>query len=468
MLFMQYHRNDNLLKQVINMRKIYFSLIILFFQLHVLPTFADNGSVSLRVISGENGIARLETSDNIELQVVNESSVPISSVDYVIVTNRKASEEIHLDFSPELTTYNSQFALSVAVPADEETGSLTKKIRITKVNSQANLSENNEVEIQFFTVTNIAPRRVVMEEYTGIWCGYCPKGEAAMNRLDSEYAGSVVTISVHSGDVISNSDYSSAALIPSGLPKASLSRALTDVDPYRGTTTGFGDVCPIRNDVDQLLRKGVEVTVECSPQWTDDSHTAINPNASAIFHFDNRNSRYAFGYVLLEDGMSGPGKDWAQVNYYTGNTYASQFGGDEYMKEFLEGDDLIYGKEYDRVAIVAYGIQRGVPSSIGSPIVADEVRTHDYQIAATDSRIQDKNNLRVAVLLFNINSGEIVNAAVARVGESSMTSIGDTPTVQQTTPVAYYSLDGRKLNEPQRGLNIVRLNDGTVKKVLVK
>ena len=35
-------------------------------------------------------------------------------------------------------------------------------------------------------------------------------------------------------------------------------------------------------------------------------------------------------------------------------------------------------------------------------------------------------------------------------------------------PMALYSVDGRKLPTAQKGVNIVRMNDGTVKKVLVK
>ena len=36
------------------------------------------------------------------------------------------------------------------------------------------------------------------------------------------------------------------------------------------------------------------------------------------------------------------------------------------------------------------------------------------------------------------------------------------------TPAARYSLDGRRMEAPRRGVNIVRMSDGTVRKVLVK
>ena len=36
------------------------------------------------------------------------------------------------------------------------------------------------------------------------------------------------------------------------------------------------------------------------------------------------------------------------------------------------------------------------------------------------------------------------------------------------TEAARYTLDGRQVSAPQRGLNIIRLSDGTVHKVIVK
>ncbi len=46
----------------------------------------------------------------------------------------------------------------------------------------------------------------------------------------------------------------------------------------------------------------------------------------------------------------------------------------------------------------------------------------------------------------------------------------DVPVLESglVAPVAYYSVSGAKLNVPQRGINIVRMSDGTVRKILIK
>ena len=51
--------------------------------------------------------------------------------------------------------------------------------------------------------------------------------------------------------------------------------------------------------------------------------------------------------------------------------------------------------------------------------------------------------------------------------EGTPTNINSVKEVQ-TTEVERYTLDGKRVSEPQRGLNIIKMNDGTTKKVLIK
>ena len=39
---------------------------------------------------------------------------------------------------------------------------------------------------------------------------------------------------------------------------------------------------------------------------------------------------------------------------------------------------------------------------------------------------------------------------------------------EDTVPEAYYSPEGRRLDAPQRGINIIKMSNGTTKKVVVK
>ena len=49
--------------------------------------------------------------------------------------------------------------------------------------------------------------RVVGEEATGTWCGWCPRGAVALNWMDHDYEGYWQGIAVHNGDPMSDADY---------------------------------------------------------------------------------------------------------------------------------------------------------------------------------------------------------------------------------------------------------------------
>ena len=39
---------------------------------------------------------------------------------------------------------------------------------------------------------------------------------------------------------------------------------------------------------------------------------------------------------------------------------------------------------------------------------------------------------------------------------------------QQPTIIERYTIDGKHISQPQRGLNIIKMNDGTTKKIIIK
>ena len=69
------------------------------------------------------------------------------------------------------------------------------------------------------------------------------------------------------------------------------------------------------------------------------------------------------------------------------------------------------------------------------------------------------------VLIISNKTGEILNAVRVKVGEDT-NAIDDANVAEDVHEVAYYSLDGRRLDAPQKGVNIVKFSNGkTMKKV---
>lgn len=434
-------------------------------------------AVSLKVVSASDAMVALEGETTVDVTVINESDEPITDVDFVLIVNKVKSSEVHVDLPQPVDIYGTSFVLSLPISADEETGNVSKQVSVTKVNGAKNQSDDNKADFTLFTLTQLEPRKVVMEEYTGLWCGFCPRGEAALDRLQDEFGARFIGISVHSGDAIENRDYVNASLMPDALPKASLQRIYNGIDPYSGTSGSYNEVCPIRHDVETIMAMPAEAAVELAPAWADDSRSSINPNARVTFRFSTSKARYAIGYVLLEDSMTGTGRSWAQANYYYKDENArGRFHGDEYMDRFFDAEEnVVYnGTNYipdyvcRRVAISAQGIQRGIANSIPLEFTADETLTFDHSISTVNTLIQDKDHFSVVALLFNVNTGDIVNAAVAKLGDDSAMHIAAPQEAKATGETVWYSANGQRLNGRVKGLNIVRMADGSVKKVIVK
>lgn len=68
----------------------------------------------------------------------------------------------------------------------------------------------------------------------------------------------------------------------------------------------------------------------------------------------------------------------------------------------------------------------------------------------------------------NFCSNGISTTSTVNVTVTKATGITDTQTSADVREIARFTIDGKRINQPQRGINIVKYSDGTVKKVIVK
>ncbi len=96
----------------------------------------------------------------------------------------------------------------------------------------------------------------------------------------------------------------------------------------------------------------------------------------------------------------------------------------------------------------------------------------DYSIAQALKYVRGKETATVK-FIFNIHvsSTHKTGYTISSVEQSEIITGVEQPELSQTataTPVAIFSINGTQLTSPQRGINIVRMSDGSVKKVVVK
>ena len=297
--------------------------------------------------------------------------------------------------------------VEIDVPPHSQLSETELQVEITKVNGELNRATIPYANLPRATVTKVPRRRVVVEEYTGMWCKYCPRGIALMENLAHKY----------------------------------------------------GD------EFEEEKSMGADMDVDVSAQW-DKQKTNITVTPRVTFRVSPKDASYALAYVLTEDGMSKP--TWSQNNIYSGDK--SVLGISEEMNKFVNSPLVIKGLHNNFSAIAAKGVYTpAIEDYVKTPIEIDKVQSfkHVFDIAH-NSLLQDKTKLKVCVLLINLSTKKIENAAKCIITDGSATGISAVEEGQNTViELERYTLEGRRIHNPQKGINIVRYSDGSVRREIV-
>ena len=311
-----------------------------------------------------------------------------------------------------------------------------------------------------------------MEEYTGTWCGWCPRGTVGLQLLERDFGEAFIGIAVHDGDPMSIGDYATQKKRVGGYPSAFVNRLLA-ADPYHGSSYGGGQQKSygIYDDVFSQQQALTPIAVSVEATWNTASMTAFTATATVTPCYDRTSaSPYALVYVLLADSLCGEGKSWSQNNDYANVVFQGGYASEPNLGYLTEQPSYITDIAFDDVAIATAGINGGLSGSVPAPFVNGTAITHQQLFCISgNTLVQQKQQLRLAALLFNTKTGEIVNAAECRILTQEQTGVEACPQPSSegwgAGAATIYDLNGRRLPQLQRGFNIVRCADGTVSKV---
>lgn len=407
--------------------------------------------------------------------VENHGAAGVKSIDYSFEYNGNTYTGQQKFRKALSSVYGVQTSFEIDLPVVDKKDYYPVELKITKVNGNDNEDAEGQLTQQVCIFDKLPKHRALLEEYTGTWCGYCPRGYvglAAMNRL---YPDDFIALSYHNSEserkpdpmeVMPGSDYPSNI---SGFPSAWLDRAY-EVDAYGGfnassTELGIDDawkaVCGL------LAEANIDVKAELNAD-----KTAVEAKANVSFPLEINNARYGVEFVLVADGLTGTADGWTQKNYYAKGKNGTDFSEPEF-EQFVKGDAYVSGLVFDDVAVATTrltGENQYLPEAIEEDKVYELPAT--FQLAKVkntsgENIVQNADNLRVVAVLIDYNDGTVVNAAkTLRLGEA--TGIKGVNADENSKPVEIYDLSGRRLNSMQQGLNIVKTADGRTSKIIVK
>lgn len=391
-----------------------------------------------------------------QLSIVNAGSAGITDFDYTVTTDGTVGAEKHVKLAKPYNVFGGTTNVSITLDPETITGTKEKVITITKVNGAANGASTKTAKGQLVVLSKEFPRTVLVEEFTGTGCPWCPRGMVGMAKMAKTFGEKFAGVALHNynqTDPMSiNYDNS---LTFEGAPNCRLNRG-PGMDPYYGTGEDIAD--DFRKELSTLPYVGITLT-GVYDQATEKvtAEATIEPLVSGNFKL---------AYVLTADGLTGDEAVWKQANNYA-----------QFEQNRLPDDMKPYGKGgefgqsrfkgiFDDVAIASSfsGAAVDLPALTENNIV-----TNSYTLALPTKqplrKAIDVKKMHVIAFLLD-TKGKVVNAVKAPVKD--VLGVNGVIASENIKEVARYTIDGRRINEPQAGINIVKMSDGTTVKVLVK
>ncbi|MBR2153021.1 MAG: hypothetical protein IJ901_00160 [Bacteroidaceae bacterium] len=333
----------------------------------------------------------------------------VSSLDYVVSIDGTPQAERHYTLPNPITAYGSSFTFPVEFTAPATSGTYSYDLQITQVNGQPNDAEITKATAAMLTLDRSALRRSVMEEFTGTWCGWCPRGIVGMANLEREFGDRFIGIAMHADDPMSQKFYNN--LLTDRFPSSRIDRTI-ECEPYLGTLRGTHYASD--QDFRRALETPTEAELQLTATWVDDDCTQISLSATTTFLYTNDHAAYSLAYFITADSITGTAGKWAQANYLPG----SQFR-DADLDFFRSASDPVVDMVYNHVAIAGSSVGMGDDTAIGSSIVSGQGITAAKTITLDNTALSllngNKKNLHGIVLLLDTETGKVVNAVKADV-----------------------------------------------------
>jgi hypothetical protein len=154
-------------------------------------------------------------------------------------------------------------------------------------------------------------KRMLMEDHTGAWCGWCVLGNQAMEDMLVQYGENFIPVALHNGDkLVSGSHQATLAskFSVTGYPSGTLNRSLVYGNTIPFHPSYWPQVCS-QHAADQTIADvdvtysitGTQLTAEVTCTLTEDYAGQL-----------------AFNLFVMADDLTGTGTGWDQVNYLTG------------------------------------------------------------------------------------------------------------------------------------------------------
>lgn len=370
----------------------------------------------------------------------------------------------------ETTGFNATLNLS---ELDIENGTHLLGVQVKTVNGEAasGYTDDDVAATQFRTYTETASRQYnLLEHFTSSTCTYCPLGYDMLRALQKQ-RDDVAWVAIHGTMDESKPDpYEIAdatktimAYSISGFPQANLNRfpinnggslAVTiATDDPEGMAKSIGNVF---DQIDEIVPSQVRLDIETN-------FNRLNAISDGTLKITIKGTGVKGAGKILEDAVLGL--------YITENGLVSgQLNQGKWITKY----------NHENVLRVI-----GTENPWGDAITWDgDNFEKTYEVSISADYFENSNNTFNAVAfvslpyMFEIDGKRYVNGdkynvwvnqcQFLQIPEGTGTAIKGVETSENATVVARYAADGSQISAPVKGINILKMSDGTTRKVIVK
>jgi thiol-disulfide isomerase/thioredoxin len=265
--------------------------------------------------------------------VRNEGSAVLAAYDVNYTVNGGAVQTSSITAGNEANASLHSWTHNVPITVASANDNLQLKVWVSNINGMADEMNCNDTLVEYVTgISNTsASKKVLLEEFTGAWCGYCIDGAVIMDDLEAQYGEDFIGVGVHDGDEMEFLDSLRTSFSAYQYPSALIDRKQSaNADPYESEPIGRG---AWSSRVASRLTEYTPVDVDIDRTWDASSRT-FTATVTADYT-DNSAGDSRIILMIVEDSLTGVGYGWDQANNYNTTAGHPYFGAGNSVAGFV-------------------------------------------------------------------------------------------------------------------------------------
>ena len=303
-----------------------------------------------------------------------------------------------------------------------------------------------------FVSTDPSNKNVVLEEFTGINCGYCPDGHRIANEIAAAHPGRVFVINIHQGSFAANTyttQFGNAIANQTGLDGYPAGTVNRHVFSGSNTFLNRGNWSSCSNTI-LNQSSPVNIAARGTLDWTT---RELNITVQLYYTANEDNATNKLNVAIIQDNVIG---SQSGASYNPAQQVGSQYRHMHMLRHLITGQ---WGEDINTTtqgSFVEKTFTYTIPADLGSPnaiaakledlhfiafvaqgqqeiLTGCEVEIENINMPTLSARVDGITN----ILVSDCTNDAQVSATVTNVGSDALTSLTLEYSVANGTPMSY-------------------------------